>query len=395
MPLWTLIEDASNRFLGERSTSPASALAALPEEIEVDGGRFRLGWSPWEGGKALGMKFLTIDTGALTTVLMPDRGMGIWKCFAGRTEFGWQSPVRGPVHPALVPIREESGLGWLEGFDELLVRCGLHSNGAPECDAQGHLRYGLHGRIANLPAHSLQVEVHPEIGVLEVVGRVMESRFLIHSLELETRMRFFVGSGVIEITDTVTNPLTSPGSMQLLYHINLGQPTLQAGSRLMAALDRIAPRDQRAVEGVDQWDVCQGPEDGFREQVYFATPLADEHHWTEAMLTNSDSTLGYSVQFDTRNLPYLIFWKNTAGVEDGYVLGLEPATGLPNTRSFEEQQGRVVRLHGGQSRTFRLKLNALLNAYDVQRATDRIRKLQSRPCCIESQPRNGWSAGAK
>ena len=36
---------------------------------------------------------------------------------------------------------EPSGLGWLDGFDELLVRCGLESNGAPEFDADGRVVY--------------------------------------------------------------------------------------------------------------------------------------------------------------------------------------------------------------------------------------------------------------
>ena len=64
--------------------------------------------------------------------------------------------MRGPVHPKFVPLAEPSGVGWLDGFDELLCRCGLVSNGAPEFDERGQLRYGLHGRIANLPARKVE-----------------------------------------------------------------------------------------------------------------------------------------------------------------------------------------------------------------------------------------------
>ena len=52
-------------------------------------------------------------------------------------EVGWQSPVDGPVHPQFVPLADPSGLGFLDGFDELIVRCGLESNGAPEFDERG------------------------------------------------------------------------------------------------------------------------------------------------------------------------------------------------------------------------------------------------------------------
>jgi hypothetical protein len=393
MPRWNLIEPVSSIAFPQDS-SDSLRLAPLPSTIDVQGGAFSVDWSAWPDGKSLGMKCLTIDTGAMQAVLLPGRGMGIWKCRSSNVEYGWQSPVRGPVHPSLVPIGDSSGIGWLEGFDELLVRCGLLSNGAPEFDESGRVRYPVHGRIANLPCHELWVEAQPELGFVDVVGKVLESRFLVYTLELETRYRFYAERSTIEIFDTVTNPLTTTGSMQLLYHINLGQPVLQAGSRILAALDRLAPRDFRAAEGVDSWDVCEGPEGGFREQVYYTTPLMDEDYWTEAMLTNHDGSLGYSVQFDVRTLPCLNFWKNTAGVEDGYVLGIEPATGFPNTKSYEEQQGRVVRLQGGQSRTFRLRLNALNSTYEVHRATDRIRKLQSRPCCIEAVPRKGWSPAA-
>ena len=92
-------------------------------------------------------------------LVIPTRGMGIWKAIVGDETLGWRSPVRGPVHPQFVPLFDPSGLGWLEGFDELLVRCGLESNGAPEFDQQGRLLYPLHGRIANRPAHHVEVTV--------------------------------------------------------------------------------------------------------------------------------------------------------------------------------------------------------------------------------------------
>ena len=50
------------------------------------------------------------------------------------------------------------GLGWLDGFDELLARCGLANNGAPfevktkKADgSESNTTFGLHGKIANIP----------------------------------------------------------------------------------------------------------------------------------------------------------------------------------------------------------------------------------------------------
>jgi hypothetical protein len=317
--------------------------------------------------------------------------MGIWKTWVQGIEFGWQSPVAGPVHPALVPIGDPSGIGWLEGFDELLVRCGLLSNGAPDFDSNGKVLYPVHGRIANLPTSELKIQADPQRGILDVIGTVIESRFLIYTLELESRIRFHVGSSMIEIQDTVRNLRSSPGSMQLLYHINLGQGLLESGSKIIAPLKRLAPRDPRAAQGIETWNNCQGPTSGYAEQVYYAQPLTHEDRWTEAMLCNGDESLGYSVHFDQSTLPVVNFWKNTAALQDGYVLGIEPATGFPNTRTFEDHHGRLVHLQGGESIAFRLKLEPHVGKQDVLVAKKRIESLQSVACSIDRQPAAGWS----
>ena len=385
---WQLVPDESDEF-----GQPYSQLAQdqSPREIQVTGGRFRIDWSPWTGGKSLGMRCLTIDTGPMRTVLLPERGMGIWKTWVDGVEFGWTSPVQGPVHPSLVPVGDPSGIGWLEGFDELLVRCGLLSNGAPEFDGSGKVLYPVHGRIANIPVSYLAIRAQPELGILDVIGTVIESRFLIYTLELESRIRFRVGSPLIEIEDTVTNRRSTPGSMQLLYHINLGQPLLQSGSKVVAPLKRVAPRDPRAAEGIVGWEECRGPESGYAEQVYFAEPCGFASGWTEAMLCNRDESLGYSVHFDRTTLPCVNFWKNTAAIEDGYVLGIEPATGFPNGRTFEEHHGRVVHLQGGQSRSFRVKLDPHTSTSSVAEAKRRIEKLQDPACHVDHHPVAGWS----
>jgi hypothetical protein len=368
---------------------------SLVEQIDMAGKKVRFEWSSCRSGKALGMKCLTIDTGAMRTVLLPERGMGIWKTWVQGIEFGWQSPVAGPVHPALVPIGDPSGIGWLEGFDELLARCGLLSNGAPDLDAHGKVLYPVHGRIANLPASSLSIHADPELGTLEVVGKVVESRFLIYTLELESRIRFQAGSTQIEIHDTVTNLRSTPGSMQLLYHINLGQGLLESGSKIVAPLKRLAPRDLRAAEGIHDWSRCQGPQSGFAEQVYYAEAMGNQDQWSEAMLCNADESLGYSVHFDRSTLPVVNFWKNTAALEDGYVLGIEPATGFPNTKSFEQRHGRVVELQGGESKSFHLKLQPHVTCQEVLAAKHRIEELQEMPCHIDAKPVATWSpAGA-
>ena len=104
------------------------------------------------GGRSEGVHVVELDNGQIVIDVLPTRGMGIWRIRRGSHTLGWRSPIRGPVHPAFVPLYEPSGLGWLDGFDELLCRCGLESNGPPVFDEAGKLLHPLHGRIANLPA---------------------------------------------------------------------------------------------------------------------------------------------------------------------------------------------------------------------------------------------------
>src|SRR4029078_9324331 len=135
------------------------------------------------GGLRQGVTSLRIDNGVFSFEVIPTRGMGIRKAWLGTEEIGCQSPVRGRVHPAFVPAGEPSGLGWLDGFDEMLVRCGLESNGAPEFDEKsGALKYPLHGRIANRPAHEVHIGIDGQTGDIIVRGVVEETRF--HFLKL-------------------------------------------------------------------------------------------------------------------------------------------------------------------------------------------------------------------
>ena len=102
-----------------------------------------------------GMTVAQIDSGALKVTVLPGRGMGLWKASGAGHELCWQSPVRsGPVNPSLVNAHRRGGIGWLDGFDELLCRCGLAFNGPPGKDDDGR-EITLHGRVANLPAWKL------------------------------------------------------------------------------------------------------------------------------------------------------------------------------------------------------------------------------------------------
>ena len=365
-------------------------------DVETRLGNIQTRHGRFVGGASDQVEVVEVDTGDLRVMILPTRGMSLWRMEKEGISFSWNSPVSGPVHPAQVPVFDPSGIGWLEGFDELVVRCGLESNGAPEHDASGKLTYPLHGRIGNLPAESLSIEYDEASGRLEVIGEVIESRLFIKRLRLRSRIRFQAGSSEVALLDDVTNDLASPASMQLLYHINLGIPILGPGAILEAPIKTLAPKDQLSASEIEKWNEYAAPEPGYAERVYFAELRSDEANQTTTMLRSAEGNRGLGVTFNTNGLPRFILWKNTAAESDGYVTGLEPATNFPNQRSFEESQGRVVELKPGQTVSFRVTLQPLTTSEEVERVSAQIKKLQGdQPAEINKTPKPGWSAGVE
>ncbi len=353
---------------------------------------YAIGRKTLRGGIREGVDTIEVDNGKLRFAVVPTRGMGLWKAWLGETEFGWQSPVKGPVHPHFVPITDPGGLGWLEGFDELLCRCGLVSNGAPEFDDAGICRYPLHGRIGNRPAHRVEVGVDEAAGELSVSGVVDETRFLFQKLRLRSTYKTKVGQSGLSIVDEVTNLSGDPAEMQLLYHINFGPPILDPGAKLVAPVKAIVPRDGRAAEGIATWESYPNEQAGFSEQVYFFELAGDGDGMTQVLLKNAHGTQGVALRYDTRRLPCFTLWKNTPMKADGYVTGLEPGTNFPNPRSFEGEQGRFVKLGPGESAKFELQLDILDDEKTVASAEAEIEKLREglKPQ-VFTMPQRGWT----
>ena len=335
------------------------------------------------GGLSDGVDVVTLDNGKLAIDLLPTRGMGIWRGrFAGKT-LGWDSPVARPVHPKFVNQNERSGLGWLTGFNELICRCGLSSNGPPGKDTvldnNGNpieTDLTLHGKIANIPAHHVEASADEDQGVLSVTGIVDESMMFGPQLQLRSTLQTSPGSNSATIIDEVTNLGGQPTELQLLYHTNVGRPLLEAGGRMRAPVAELAPRDAVAAEAIDTYKEIGPPIPGFTEQCYFMTLASDTDDQTMVLLMNAGGDFGVSLQFSVAELPCFTMWKNTQADQDGYVVGLEPATNFPNLKTFERDRGRVITLQPRQKYRTSLTLTAYDSAEEINRVSMHIANLQ-------------------
>lgn len=380
---WTLTEVGTDTYVDELVLTHNELPRSIPGG-SVTKRRLR-------GGLREGVDLIEVNNGTFSFAIVPTRGMGLWKARLGDLPVGWNSPIKGPVHPQFVNPMEPSGLGWLDGFDELMVRCGLESNGHPEFDEEGRVVYSLHGRIANRPAHHVTVSVDQDTGEITVTGVTDEVRFHFSKLRLTSTYKTKPGESGVRILDEVENLSATPVGIQMLYHWNFGSPILDAGATVVAPLRKIIPFNSHAAGGVDTWDSYLAPQAGNEEQVYLLDPLSDAEGNTAIMLVNAHSTAAASLHFNTRQLPCLTQWKNTCAVEDGYVTGLEPGTNFPNPRSFEAEQKRVIPLPPGGTYAMQVRLEVHGDSRAVNQARNAIAVLQegTQPQ-IFREPQPGW-----
>ena len=372
------------------STSPDTPDSDLPEmQILLDGQHHgslgnRTDWhirrGTWTSGASAGVEVIELHNGELSLCVLPTRGVGVWKARLGEIPVGWNSPVSRPVHPHSVNLHSRNGLGWLDGFNELICRCGLANNGPPGQDDGNpspiESSLTLHGRIANLAARDVEVFLDEELNAIGLTGVVEESTLFGPRLELRTTITTRIGEPGFHIRDEVINRGSGPTELQLLYHCNVGEPFLGEGSALEMPHRQVCPRDSRAAEGIATYPDCEGPTAGYAEQVYFYEPLPDQQGQSVAMLRNQAGDRGFSVAWNPSQLPSFSFWKCTQDLPAGYVAGLEPGTNYPNFKSAERQRGRVVRLDEGATFLSELQIGIHPDRKSVQAMSQRIREIQ-------------------
>lgn len=336
------------------------------------------------GGKQEGVEVIEVDNGRLRFTVVPTRGMSVLKVTSGDVRLGWDSPVKEVVHPQFINLESRGGLGWLEGFNEWMVRCGLEWSGHPGADRfctprgdEVRRDLTLHGRIGNVPASHVEVVIEPgSTPRIHIRGRVEERMFHGPKLSLWTDISTELGSDSVRFDDAITNGDVHEQEFQILYHVNFGPPLLEAGSLFFGAIQRVESFNPHSARSAMDYRNYAGPQAGFVEQVYCLHPLAGADGRTECMLQNAKGDRGVSLAFPVAQFPYVTLWKNLAAPAEGYVTGIEPGTGFPYTRQDERKSGRVPKLAPNETRSFSLDVAIHPDQQGVQAASRRIQTIQ-------------------
>lgn len=341
-------------------------------------------------GVERGMRALEFRTGSgLRFTALVDRALDIGDCEHGGRAIGWQS-ASGFRHPGLHETEGEGGLGFLRGFSGLLVTCGLDHVGfiaeepAPQYHygPRGTVRYPLHGRIGTVPARltGYGERWDGDRCTLWCEGTVQQAAVFGEDLHLHRRIEADVGGDEIRIHDRVVNHGFSETPHMLLYHLDVGYPVLDEGSRLLAPIADVVRAahagDAYRRQGVG-YRVMPAPRDGFSEQVWQHELAADAEGRVPYAVVNDALGFGLAVEVVKAQLPTFTEWQHfQAGA---YALGIEPGTNHTPGRAFARERGELILLQHGEERCYDLALRVLDGAAAIAAAERRIRAVGGQP----------------
>jgi peroxiredoxin len=354
------------------------------------------------GGKQEGVEVVEVNNGKLRFDVVPTRGMSIQQVTMGNLRLGWDSPVKGLVHPKFINLNNRQGLGWLEGFNEWMVRCGLEFFGAPGTDEftdntgkKSAMDLTLHGKICNTPASMVEIVIEREKPYrIAVRGRVDETLLHGPKLDILTQVSTVPGTSELQISDKVTNHSAVEQEFGILYHGNYGPPLMEKGARFFGPVRQVTPINEHAAADVSDYDKYTDAKAGVPEQVYCLQLWADENGRTKVMLRNAAGDKAVSTAFSVKELPFFTLWKNPVAQEDGYVTGLEPGTGFPRNRSIERKFGRVPKLGPHESRSFTIDFALHTSEKEINALANEIAGIWAgRPTQVDKSPRLSTGPG--
>lgn len=341
-------------------------------------------------GRARSVPALRFDTGAgLSFTALAGRTLDLAHAHFQGIPLCWRS-LNGD---AAASFYDPTGERWLRMFfGGLLTTCGLTNFGPPGEDSYG--AFGLHGPVNCLPSEDVRWSERWEGDecILEVEGTTRQTRVFGEDLWLHRRISTQLGSRSLRIHDIVINHGFERQPHMILYHCNLGFPILSPGAELYVSHREMRPRDGEAVKGIDVWNMVEGPQPGFKEQVFIHQPVPCDDGRAAAVLINHalpGDGLGLAVRFDPQQLPAMIQWRMLG--ESTYVMGLEPAN-CPTIQGRVEaaRRGTLPFLDAGESRQYEIEVVVLPDRREVEEMVAMIEQAnQKHGTTVQRRPDTG------
>ncbi len=341
-------------------------------------------------GVERGIRMLEFRTGSgLRFTALVDRALDVADCEFRGQAIGWNSPA-GFRHPGLHEYEGEGGLAWARSFSGLLVTCGLdHILFMNEVPADTYVyspkptvSHSLHGRVGTIPAKltGYGEEWRGDECVLWAEGIVQQSAVFGEDLHLIRRIEADVGGKEIRISDRVVNHGFYKTPHMYCYHINVGHPVLDQGSRYLAPIRDVVwaahAGDTYEKQGVG-YRTLSAPKLDFHEQVWQHELGADAEGKQFVALVNDRLGLGFEVATDKAQFPCLYEWQNLQAGQ--YALGIEPSTNHVLGNNAARERGEMIWLQHGEERRYHSTFRILDGAAEIAASEARIRAISGQP----------------
>ncbi|HVF75550.1 MAG TPA: aldose 1-epimerase family protein [Acidimicrobiales bacterium] len=336
-------------------------------------------------GVERGIRCLEFRTGTgLAFEVLVDRAMDIGAVEHAGRAVGWRSAT-GFRHPGLHEHADDNGLSWVRSFSGLLVTAGLdHTLFPAEVDGS-HYNYlptvwqPLHGRISNIPARltGYGEQWTDEGCVLWAEGEVRQARVFGEHLVLRRRIEADLGGNEIRLVDTVTNAGSDDTPHMQLYHVNVGWPVLDEGSRFVAAVDGTRWCTASVVDQGISYRTMPAPARGVAEQVYEHELATDTDGTRCVALLNDRLGLGFEMTWRADEFPCFFEWLHLR--EGAYAIGLEPSTHHVEGEEAARADGSMTWLGAGESRSYHTTFAVLDGADALSASEARIRAVGGQP----------------
>ncbi len=324
-------------------------------------------------GKEKGVEAIDIRTGSgLSFTILPDRGIDISYAEYKGKPLCWRSSV-GDAAPEFF---EPEGYGFLRNFfGGLLTTCGLTYAGHP-CMDEGE-QLGLHGRINNTPAKNICTENiwEKDEYILTVKGKVQETKVFGENILLTRTITSKLGESKLYLKDEVENLGFEKTPHMVLYHINIGFPILDNGSRLISPTKIAHPRDKEAEKNAHQYNTFSEPIPKYKEKCYYHQMKPDKNGFIHAAIINekfdNNTGLGVYIKYPFSQLPEFLEWKMTG--EGIYVVGIEPSNCYISTRTQLRKEKKLPFLEPGEKKEYDIEIGVLQTNKEIKEFEDKLK----------------------
>jgi hypothetical protein len=199
-------------------------------------------------------------------------------------------------------------------------------------------------------------------------------------LVLHRRIEADLGGDEIRLTDHVVNAGFRPTPHMLFYHVNLGHPLLDQGSRLVAPVADVvwaghAGAASRA-QGVGYRHV-PAPQALFSEQVWQHEMGADASGAVPVAVVNDRLGLGFAMVTQKAELPCTYQWQYFQS--GNYAMAIEPSTHHVLGNQAARDRGEMIWLNAQDSRDYHLRFTILDGAAAIAKVEAAITAITRQP----------------